>query len=270
MFVSKFKSMNSQDKINKIDHCVAVISGKGGVGKSTIAANLALAYAGQGLNTGLLDADIWCPSIPILFGLENYHAEVVALNRKSVIIPAEKFGVKILSMGFISTPEQNIKLTGLEASKALLQLYFDTQWGELDVMIIDMPSGAGDLLTVLTKEIKPNKSIVVTTPQKLSTVDAQKIGTIFNSPSVNLPITGVVENMSWFTPMDYPNEKYPLFGNGGGIYLADFLNTDLLAQIPLAQGLAESADHGKLLTYAQNSITIPLFHKLAFDVLGED
>lgn len=258
------------NEINKIEHRVAVLSGKGGVGKSTVAANLALAYAGQGLRTALLDADIWGPSIPILFGLENYRPEMTAIGDKQVVIPAEKFGIKILSIGFFIRPDQALIWRGPAASKALTQLFADALWGEIDVMVIDMPPGTGDISITLCNDIKPNKTVIVTTPQKLAVADAYKAGRMLTNESVNLPITGVVENMSWFTPVDHPDEKYTLFGSGGGQALACSLNTPLLAQIPFAQGMAESADEGKLLTYAQNAITIPIYHKLAFDILGLD
>ncbi|MEI6347515.1 MAG: P-loop NTPase [Bacteroidota bacterium] len=253
---------------NKIDNCIAVVSGKGGVGKSTIAVNLALAYVGQGLNTAILDANVWGSSIPILFGLENHRIDLTSVHSK--IIPVEKFGIKILSSCFFESPEQNNRITGMDASKALLKYYFEAEWGEIDVMIIDMPSGAGDVLAILCDQIKPNKTIVVTTPQKLAFSEAHHIGLMFNNEERKLPLTGVVENMSWFSPVEDSTQLHYLFGKGGGQVLAGLLETKLLAQIPFAQGLAQSADEGKLLTYAQNSITIPIFHKLAFDVLGED
>lgn len=258
------------NEINKIEHRVAVLSGKGGVGKSTVAANLALAYAGQGLRTALLDADIWGPSIPILFGLENYRPEMTAIGEKQVVIPAEKFGIKILSIGFFIRPDQALIWRGPAASKALTQLFVDALWGEIDVMVIDMPPGTGDISITLCNDIKPTETVIVTTPQKLAVADAYKAGRMLTNENVKLPITGVIENMSWFTPVDHPNEKYTLFGSGGGQALACSLNTSLLAQIPFAQGMAESADEGKLLTYAQNAITIPIYHKLAFDILGEN
>ena len=254
-------------EINKIENRIAVASGKGGVGKSTVAANLALAYAGQGLRTALLDADIWGPSIPILFGLEDFRPEMTNIEGKDVIIPAEKFGIKILSIGFFVRPDQALIWRGPAASNALSQLFFNALWGDIDVMVIDMPPGTGDIPITLCNDIKPNKSIIVTTPQKLSVADAQKAGMLFLNDSVKVPISGVVENMSWFSPTEHPEEKYELFGQGGGQALACSLGTKLLAQIPLAQGMAQAADKGKLLTYDQNGITIPIYHKLAFDLI---
>lgn len=258
--------MGELQQLNNIKHKVAVASGKGGVGKSTIAANIALSYAGDGLNVALLDADVYGPSIPILFGLEGQKPEITEIEGKEVFLPIEKFGVKIMSIGFFLNPNQSLLWRGPAASQILSRMINETLWGDIDVMVIDFPPGTGDIPLTLINEAKPSTSVIVTTPQKLSVSDAQKAGLMFIHDQVKVPIFGVVENMAWFTPSEHPDEKYYIFGKGGGQALACSIGSKLVAQIPIAQGLADAADQGKLMNYKQNEITIPLFRKLATDI----
>lgn len=258
--------MGELQQLNNIKHKVAVASGKGGVGKSTIAANIALSYAGDGLNVALLDADVYGPSIPILFGLEGQKPEITEIEGKEVFLPIEKFGVKIMSIGFFLNPNQSLMWRGPAASQILSRMINETLWGDIDVMVIDFPPGTGDIPLTLINEAKPSTSVIVTTPQKLSVSDAQKAGLMFIHDQVKVPIFGVVENMAWFTPSEHPDEKYYIFGKGGGQALACSIGSKLVAQIPIAQGLADAADQGKLMNYKQNEITIPLFRKLATDI----
>ncbi len=258
--------MSELQELNKIKYRVAVASGKGGVGKSTVAANIALSYAGNGLKVALLDADVYGPSIPILFGIEEEKPEITIINDKEVFLPVEKFGVKIMSIGFFLNPTQSLMWRGPAASQILSRMINETLWGDIDVMVIDFPPGTGDIPITLVNDAKPSTSIIVTTPQKVSVSDAQKAGLMFMHEQVNVPVFGVVENMSWFTPSEHPEEKYYIFGKGGGQALACSIGTKLVAQIPIAQGLADAADQGKLMNYKQNEITIPIFRKLATDI----
>lgn len=259
--------MEKLSEFNKIEDRIAVTSGKNGVGKSTIVANLALAYAGQGLRTAILDVDPFGPSVPALFGLMDICPEIKIMEGKKVFVPIEKFGVKMLSISFFSIADQKLIEEESEGAGFLSQLFFHGLWDEIDVMLIDMPPGDGALPFKLCSQIKPNKSIIVTTPQQLAADEALKVGLMLRNESLNVPILGVVENMSWYSPVNYPDEKYEIFGQGGGQSLANTLGVKLITQIPLAQGLAKSADEGKLLTYAQNGMAIPIFHKLAFDLI---
>lgn len=266
--LQKNKIMSELKELNNIKYRIAVASGKGGVGKSTVAANLALAYASEGLKVALLDADIYGPSIPILFGLEKERPEMTSIDGKEVFLPINKFGVKILSIGFFINPDQSLIWRGPAASSILSRMINDTLWGDIDVMVIDFPPGTGDIPITLVNEAKPSTAIIVTTPQKLSVSDAQKSGLMFMHEQINVPIYGIVENMSWFTPTNHPEDRYYIFGKGGGQALACSMGTKLVAQIPIAQGLAGAADEGKLINYEQNEITLPLFRKLASEIFG--
>ncbi len=249
--------MNAFEKINllTVKKIVAVASGKGGVGKSTIASNLAIALARNGEKVALVDADIYGPSIPKMFGIENQLPEVSTTNGKEIITPIEKYGVKIISMGFFVPINQGLIWRGPMAANAINQIIGNTQWGEIDYMIIDFPPGTSDIQLTIVQKLELTGAIIVTTPQEIALNDARKAASMFTNPDLNITILGVIENMSWFTPKNHPNEKYFIFGNGGGQQLANELKTPLLGQIPLVAEVGEAAEKG-LSVYNQTDQTV--------------
>jgi len=234
----------SNELLPNVRNVVAVSSGKGGVGKSTIAANLAVALAGMGARVALVDADIYGPSIPILFGIEGQQPMMSTVGNKEMLIPFEAHGVKLMSIGMLVPPDQAIVWRGPMASKALRQLIFDTNWGEIDYLLLDLPPGTGDVHLTIVQALPVTGAVVVTTPQHVAVADARKGAEMFRAPQINVPILGVVENMSFFIPDDAPGKKYPIWGEGGGAALAKALNVPLLAQLPIRQGISESSDSG--------------------------
>jgi len=228
-----------------IKNIVAVASGKGGVGKSTVAVNLAVALASQGYKVGLLDADIFGPSIPKMFGVEDAKPGMVKVKGESLIEPIEKFGVKLLSVGFFVDPGQALVWRGPMATNALKQLMEQANWGNLDIVLIDMPPGTSDIHLTVVQTVAVSGAVVVTTPQEVALADAIKGINMFRSEAINVPVLGLVENMSWFTPAELPGNKYYLFGKGGGEKLAKKLNVPLLGQIPIVQSICDGGDSGK-------------------------
>ena len=247
-------NMIEKVKFPEIKKIIAVASGKGGVGKSTVSANLAFALNAAGYKTAIYDADIYGPSVPIIFGLEGHHPEVIEFGEDEMIKPAIKDGIQIMSIGFFLDPAQPAIWRGPAASAYLKKFLCDTMWKDVDYLIIDLPPGTGDLVLTLCQEIPLDAAIIVTTPQKLSLADVRKSIGMFQHPSIDVPILGVVENMSWFTPAEHPDEQYRIFGKGGGKYLADHFKTELLAEIPLVDGMCEAADLGIMNAYAENPI----------------
>lgn len=235
-----------------VKHIIAVASGKGGVGKSTVAANLALAFAQNGYKTALVDADLFGPSIPTMFGIKDEPLYSKTINGKDFFIPIEKFGVKLISIGFLVKPEQALIWRGPMAASVLLQLFNDTFWEEIDYMVVDLPPGTGDIPLTLCQQVDVNGVVIVTTPQQMSLADVRKAISMFQTPELKQNVFGIVENMSWFTPLEHAEEKYFLFGNGGGELLAKEYNIDLLSQIPLVNGMAEAADKGSFYNYQQS------------------
>ncbi|MFN3939016.1 MAG: Mrp/NBP35 family ATP-binding protein [Chitinophagales bacterium] len=227
-----------------VKNIIVVCSGKGGVGKSTIAVNLAIGLEKTGAHVGIIDADIYGPSIPLMLGMEDAKPKIKEVNGKPVIIPVEKFNLKILSIGFLVDPKQAVVWRGPMVSSALRQFVSDCDWGALDYLIIDLPPGTGDVHLTLVQTIPVTGAIVVTTPQEVALADARKAAAMFNMPNINVPIIGVVENMAWFTPAELPENKYYLFGKEGGQKLADELQVPVLAQIPLVQSIREGGDAG--------------------------
>jgi len=234
------------DKLNMpgVKNIIVVASGKGGVGKSTVSANLAIAMARQGYKVGLVDADIYGPSIPKMFGIEEAKPEVTMNGDQEMIFPIEKYGVKIMSVGFFVDKSKGLIWRGPLAAKALTQLFENTYWDEIDYMVIDFPPGTGDIQLTTVQKLEVTGSIIVTTPQEIALNDARKAASMFLNEDLKIPILGVVENMSWFSPREHPDEKYYLFGQGGGQRLADELQTKLLGQIPLVIGVGEAAEKG--------------------------
>ena len=228
----------------KVKNIIGVSSGKGGVGKSTVAANVAIALAAKGYKVGLLDADIFGPSMPRMFGVEDEPVYMVNEDGRDWIDPIEKFGVKMLSIGFLVAKENAVLWRGSMASNALKQLITDAWWGELDYFIIDMPPGTSDIHLTLVQTLAITGVVIVTTPQEVALADARKGIAMFKEDKINVPVLGIVENMAWFTPASHPDEKYYIFGNGGGVKLAEELGVKLLVQIPLVANICYDADKG--------------------------
>jgi ATP-binding protein involved in chromosome partitioning len=228
----------------QVKNIIAIASGKGGVGKSTVTTNLAVALAKAGARVGLIDADIYGPSIPVMFNCENEQPAVKVVNGKNIIIPIEQYGVKILSIGFLTPPDSPIVWRGPMASSALKQFISDADWGELDYLFIDLPPGTSDIHLTLVQTVPVTGAIIVTTPQKVALADATKGLSMFRQPQINVPVLGVIENMAWFTPEELPDNRYYIFGRDGGKNLADKFDVPLLGQIPLVQGIRESGDNG--------------------------
>jgi len=228
-----------------VKNIIAVSSGKGGVGKSTIAANLAVGLSDLGYKVGVIDADIYGPSMPIMFGLEGETPTTVNVDGKSKIKPLESYGVKLLSIGFFAQSQQAVVWRGPMASKALNQLLWDTHWGELDYLVVDLPPGTGDIHLSLVQSIPLTGAVVVSTPQHIALADAQKGVNMFRMDSIDVPVLGMVENMSYFTPKELPDNKYYIFGKEGAKGLAEQMDIDLLAEIPIVQSIREAADAGR-------------------------
>lgn len=227
-----------------IRNIIAVASGKGGVGKSTVAANLALGLSMLGAKVGLVDADLYGPSIPTMFGLQGQRPKIQSIYSQPKMVPLESNGIFLISIGFIIEPEQAVVLRGPRLAGIIKQFFNDTIWPPLDYLIVDLPPGTGDIQLTLVQTVPVTGAVIVTTPQEVAVVDAIKAMNMFLLPSVNVPILGVVENMAWFTPRELPDNRYYIFGQGGGKKLAQLSNSMVLGQIPLVQGIRESGDGG--------------------------
>ena len=249
-----------------VKNIIGVSSGKGGVGKSTIAANLAVALAQLGYKVGLLDADIFGPSVPKMFGVEDAKLYMETVDGRDLIIPIEKYGVKLLSIGFLVDPEKAVLWRGGMASNALKQLITEANWGDLDYFVIDMPPGTSDIHLTLVQTLAITGAIVVSTPQEVALADARKGISMFQSKEVNVPLLGLVENMSWFTPAAHPDEQYFIFGKDGGKKLAERLGVELLGQVPLVATICRGGDDG-MPVVLQNSISGASFMQLARNVV---
>lgn len=234
----------SKDVLPGVKNIVAVSSGKGGVGKTTIAVNLAVALASKGYNVGLLDADVFGPSVPIMFAAENYKPEVKRENDNDILVPLFKYGVKVLSIGFFIDPADAVVWRGPMASNFLKQLITRGEWGSLDFLLVDLPPGTSDIHLTLVQEVPVTGAIVVSTPQEVALADAVKGISMFRSEKINVPVLGLVENMSWFTPAELPDNKYYIFGKEGCKTLAARMNVPLLGQIPVIQSICEGSDKG--------------------------
>ena len=233
------------DQLREVRHIIGIASGKGGVGKSTVTVNLAVALARLGYRVGVADADVYGPSVPTMTGTEDAVIQMFGEDENdNLFVPEEKYGVKWLSVGHVSQAGQALIWRGPMASTALKQIILQTQWGPLDFLLIDMPPGTGDIHISLIGDVPMNGAIIVTTPQAVALSDVLRGANMFRNPQVNIPIYGLVENMSWFTPAAHPEEKYYLFGQDGGVQLARNLDIPLLGQIPLVQDIREGADNG--------------------------
>jgi ATP-binding protein involved in chromosome partitioning len=232
------------DMLPEVKNIVAISSGKGGVGKSTVAANLAVALAGQGYRVGLLDADIFGPSQPKMFGLEGERSQMIHVDGRDLIEPAERYGVKLLSIGFFVNRDDAVLWRGAMASNALRQLIGEASWGPLDYFLIDLPPGTSDIHLTVVQTLAVTGAVIVTTPQEVALADARKGISMFTGGKVNVPVLGLVENMAWFTPAELPENRYYIFGKAGGERLAEEMNIPLLGRIPLVQSVCEGGDDG--------------------------
>ena len=257
------KRKENEEILKDVKNIIAVGSGKGGVGKSTIAVNLAIALAKAGARVGLLDADIYGPSIPLMFGLLNEKARGFDRDGKTYVYPFEKFGLKIISIGFFVDQSKALVWRGPMASTALKQLFTDIEWGPLDYMIIDLPPGTGDIPLTLVQSFPLTGAIMVSTPQEVAIADVRKAADMFRNDQIRIPILGLVENMAYFIPPDMPGKKYLIFGKSGCKKFADELNIPLLGQIPIEAAIADSGDSGKPVTIGPDSLTNEAFTKLA-------
>jgi ATP-binding protein involved in chromosome partitioning len=250
----------------QVKNIIGVSSGKGGVGKSTVASNLAVALAREGYKVGLLDADIFGPSVPKMFGVENEPIYMHKVGDRDLIIPLERYGVKVLSIGFLVDPNNAVVWRGSMASNALKQLITDADWGELDYFLIDMPPGTSDIHLTLVQTLAITGVVVVSTPQEVALADARKGIAMFTGEKINVPILGIVENMAWFTPEKHPDERYYIFGREGAVNLANEMKVRLLAQIPIVGTICEGGETGAPIAL-QDSITGQAFMHLGHEVI---
>ncbi|MCB2218817.1 MAG: Mrp/NBP35 family ATP-binding protein [Bacteroidetes bacterium] len=257
---------DTEKMLQGVKNIIAVASGKGGVGKSTVAANLAVALARNGARVALLDADIYGPSMPLMFNLEGAQPMGKEVDGKTKIIPIEQYGIKILSIGFFVKPEQALIWRGVMATNALNQLINDADWGEIDYFIVDLPPGTGDIHLTLVQTLPVTGAVIVSTPQEVALADARKAFSMFNQKDINVPILGLVENMSWFTPEELPENKYYIFGKNGGKKLAEQANVILLGQIPIVQSIREGGDSGNPVALSSDTMVGQAFDALAKNV----
>ena len=248
---------------------IAVASGKGGVGKSTITANLAVTLAKMGFNVGVLDADIYGPSMPIMFDVESEKPISITVDGRSKMKPIESYEVKILSIGFFTAPSQAVIWRGPMASKALNQMIFDADWGELDFMLIDLPPGTGDIHLSIMQSLPITGAVVVSTPQAVALADAKKGVSMFLSDSINVPVLGIIENMAYFTPEELPNNKYYIFGKEGAKNLAEDLQVPFLGEVPIVQSIREAGDYGRPAAMQTGSVIEGVFEEITRNVVAE-
>jgi len=255
--------------LENVKHVIAVASGKGGVGKSTVAANLAIALNKLGHKTGIIDADIYGPSIPLMFDLVDAKPAVMDMGGKAVIIPVDQYGIKVLSIGFFVDQSQALIWRGPMASNAMEQLFSDADWGELDYLIVDLPPGTGDIQLTMAQKVNVSGVVIVSTPQEVALADARKAFSMFNQEKIRIPVIGLVENMAYFTPAELPDNKYYIFGKEGGKKLAESSKVPFLGQIPLVQSVCEAGDRGIPSTLEQKGIISDAFMELATNVKNE-
>ncbi|HIE45341.1 MAG TPA: MRP family ATP-binding protein [Flavobacteriaceae bacterium] len=264
------KSMQSlSKKIPGVKNIIAIASGKGGVGKSTITANIAVTLTRMGFKVGVLDSDVYGPSMPIMFDVANEKPLSANVEGRSKMVPVENYGVKMLSLGFFTDANQAVIWRGAMASKALNQMIFDAHWGELDFMLIDLPPGTGDIHLSIVQAIPVTGAIIVSTPQNIALADAKKGVAMFKQPNINVPVLGIVENMSYFTPAELPNNKYYIFGQDGAKELAVDIDTTFLGEIPLVQSIRESGDVGRPAAMQENSPIEKAFTQITQNMLAE-
>jgi ATP-binding protein involved in chromosome partitioning len=257
------KTNKKENILDGVKNIIAVASGKGGVGKSTVAVNLAIALAKTGAKVGLVDADIYGPSIPLMFDLLDAKPDFNEIKGKNIIEPIEKYGIKLLSIGFFVDPEKALIWRGPMATGALKQMFSDSNWGELDYMVIDLPPGTGDIHLTLVQTLPVTGVVIVSTPQKVALADARKGVSMFIQKEINVPVLGLIENMAYFTPAELPENKYYIFGKNGCIKLAEELNVPFLGQIPLVQSICDSGDKGRPIVMDDESPIASAFMNIA-------
>jgi len=245
--------------LSNVKHIIAVASGKGGVGKSTVTSNLAAGLAKMGYKVGLVDADIYGPSVPTMFDVVGARPQGIEKDGKTLIQPIESYGVKLLSIGFFSDPDQAVVWRGPMATKALNQMFKDADWGELDFMIVDLPPGTGDVHLTMVQNVPLTGVIIVSTPQEVALADARKGINMFRMDSLKVPVLGIVENMAWFTPEELPENKYYIFGQDGAKNLAEQMDVPLMAQLPLIQSIREAGDVGRPAVLQDDTISSRMF-----------
>lgn len=265
--IIKANETEASGGVSKVKRIIAVASGKGGVGKSTVSANLAIAMANQGYKVGLLDADIFGPSIPKMFGVEDAQPMMRKDGEKEWILPVEKYGIKLLSIGFFVRPEDALAWRGPMAGNVLKQFISDSDWGELDVMVIDMPPGTSDIQLTLSQILHLTGAIMVGTPQDVAVIDVVKAIDFFQKEKIEVPILGLIENMAWFTPEEMPDKKYYIFGKGGIENLAKDKGLPFLGAVPIVMGIRESGDNGSPLSLDKDSIVAKQFAEIAKKVM---
>ncbi|MCK5822471.1 MAG: Mrp/NBP35 family ATP-binding protein [Bacteroidales bacterium] len=266
--VKAIEKVADKSILPNVKNIIAIASGKGGVGKSTVTTNLAVALAKAGKKVGLIDADIFGPSIPKMFGVESERPKIKKENGADIIIPIDKYGLKLLSIGFFVNPEDALVWRGPMATNALKQLIFQTEWGELDYLLFDLPPGTSDIHLTLVQELPVTGAIIVSTPQQVALADAIKGINMFKGKQINVPVLGLIENMAWFTPAELPENKYYIFGKEGCKKLSEKLNVPLLGQIPIVQSICENGDNGNPSALNEDSVTGKSFADLAQNVVN--
>ena len=263
------ESKKKKEGLDSIKNIIAVASGKGGVGKSTVSSNLAVSLVQKGYSVGLLDGDIYGPSIPIMFDIADARPLSVNIEGKNKMKPIESYGVKVLSIGFFTKPDQAVIWRGPMASKALNQMIFDATWGELDFLLVDLPPGTGDIHLSILQALPVTGSVIVSTPQNIALADARKGIAMFNQKSINVPVLGIVENMAFFTPNELPENKYYIFGKDGAKNLSDDMNVKFLGEVPILQSVREASDFGHPASLQENSKISLTFNEISKNLVSE-
>ena len=268
------KSVNDSNQIKGkpipgINNVIAIASGKGGVGKSTVTSNIAVSLNSMGFSVGILDADIYGPSIPIMFDVENSRPLSVTIDGKNKMSPVESYGIKILSIGFFTKSDQAVIWRGPMATKALNQMIFDAAWGNLDFLLIDLPPGTGDIHLSILQALPVTGSVIVSTPQNIALSDARKGVAMFNQKSINVPVLGIIENMSYFTPEELPKNKYYIFGKDGAKNLAIDLDVPYLGEVPIIQSIREASDYGHPASLQKESLISDLMEDITRNMVSE-
>jgi len=256
-------------KLPGIQNIIAIASGKGGVGKSTITANTAISLAKMGFKVGVLDADVYGPSMHLMFDVAQEKPISVTVDGRSKMKPVESYGVKLLSLGFFTNPNEAVIWRGPMASKALNQMIFDADWGELDFLLIDLPPGTGDIHLSIVQALPITGAVVVSTPQNIALADAKKGVAMFQQQNIKVPVLGIVENMSYFTPAELPENKYYIFGQDGAKHLAEDIDTSFLGEVPLVQSIRESGDIGRPVALQENTVLETAFNEITKNMLTQ-